>query len=78
MGITIAQFNVLAERYGFDINEARAYIGLPPSSNRGRPPTESSEYTWATPPSYVSSYYTSAPPCAISSKFNEPFLYFFR
>ena len=37
MTITIAQLHVLAEKYHFDIDEARLTIGLPPTSRRGRP-----------------------------------------
>ncbi len=37
MTITIGMLNILADKYGFDIDEARATIGLPPSSKRGRP-----------------------------------------
>ena len=33
----MAQFNILADKYGFDIDEARLAIGLPPTSKRGRP-----------------------------------------
>ena len=35
MPITIAQLNTLAEKYGFDMNDARATIGLPTSSRGG-------------------------------------------
>lgn len=37
MTITIAQLNILAEKYNFDIDDARLTIGLPPTSRRGRP-----------------------------------------
>ena len=37
MTITIAQLHILAEKYHFDIDDARLTIGLPPSSKRGRP-----------------------------------------
>lgn len=37
MTITIGMLNVLANKYGFDIDDARATIGLPPTSKRGRP-----------------------------------------
>jgi hypothetical protein len=36
MSITIRQLNILAEKYGFSIEEARQTIGLP-SGHRGRP-----------------------------------------
>ena len=37
MSITVAKLAMLAEYYGFDLNEAREYIGLPASNKRGRP-----------------------------------------
>lgn len=37
MTITIGMLKILAEKYGFDIDDARETIGLPPSK-RGRPP----------------------------------------
>ena len=37
MSITITQFNMLANKYNFNVDEARAFIGLPVSSKRGRP-----------------------------------------
>ena len=37
MSITCAKLAKLADYYGFDLDEAREYIGLPPSGKRGRP-----------------------------------------
>ena len=37
MSITCAKLAKLADYYGFDVDEAREYIGLPPSGKRGRP-----------------------------------------
>ena len=37
MSITCAKLAKLADYYGFDLDEAREYIGLPPTGKRGRP-----------------------------------------
>ena len=37
MPISIAQFNQLAEHFGFDVNDAREFLGLPTTGKRGRP-----------------------------------------
>ena len=43
MSITIAQFNLLAETYKFDVSDARILLGLPLVSKRGRPAKTSPE-----------------------------------
>ena len=43
MSITCAKLAKLADYYGFDLDEAREYIGLPPSGKRGRPKVEKSK-----------------------------------
>jgi hypothetical protein len=40
MSISAAKLAILADYYGFDLDEAREYIGLPPTKNRGRPAPE--------------------------------------
>jgi hypothetical protein len=39
MPISMAQLAILAEKYGFDVDDARLTIGMPPTSARGRPAT---------------------------------------
>ena len=42
MSITVAQLAKLSDYYGFDLDEARQYIGLGPAKKRGRPASDSS------------------------------------
>ena len=42
MSITVAQLAKLSDYYGFDLDEAREYIGLGPAKRRGRPASDSS------------------------------------
>ena len=42
MSITVAQLAKLSDYYGFDLDEARQYIGLGPAKRRGRPASDSS------------------------------------
>ena len=37
MSISITQLNKLAEHFGFNVDDARDYLGIPLSSKRGRP-----------------------------------------
>jgi hypothetical protein len=40
MAISIAQLNILAEKFGFDINDAREAIGLPVKRGRATEPAD--------------------------------------
>jgi len=43
MSITVNQLNQLSAKFGFDISEARTFLGLPVTSKRGRPVASVSE-----------------------------------
>ena len=43
MSITSAQFAKLSDYYGFDLAEAREFLGLPAKSKQGRPSSTSNE-----------------------------------
>ena len=49
MGITIAQLNMLAQHFNFDINEARQLVGLATTSKSTNGKSNTSKYTTSKP-----------------------------
>jgi hypothetical protein len=66
MTISVAQLSILAEKYGFDIDDARLTIGMCPTSKRGRPAQCAGEKCPVPPPvvrqsGFMASLWPSAP-----------------
>ena len=60
MPVSIAQLNILANKYGFDIDDARLTIGMAPTSSRSRSVVSQT----CTAPSTAWGFFTGATPNA--------------